>query len=174
MVLPGQPVDVPLSPDLCLTFGYRGAARYVGFHWSPVGDQLVYLDGVDAGTGQSWAFLEYKRHRAVRPLLAPFDLGSSERDGAHVLLIDRQGHRASVTPAGKARAFLAGQHPPPPVLTPEQEETFRHELDRLLAAWRERPVDHEALEREMGEQGGRVARMVSWLDMAPLPPGPTP
>jgi hypothetical protein len=168
--LPGQRVDIPLPPELAETFGYRGDARFVGFYWSPLGDQLVATDGVNSGTAQSWAFLAYKRHRAVAPLLSPFDLGSSEEDGAHVLLIDREMNQASIATVAEARVLLAGQHPPAPELTPEQQEAFQGEMERLLAEWRTRPVDHAAVARQMAEQQGRMGRMVSWLDMAPVPP----
>ena len=166
--LPGQPVDIPMPPDLTLTLGYRGNARFVGFFWSPLGDQLVATDGIHSGTAQSWAYLTFRRHRAVSPLLAPFDLGSSEEDGTHMLLIDRDANRASVAPVADARTFLAEQHPPAPELTAEQQEAFRAELDRLLAEWRTRPVDHAAVAREMAEQQGRVGRMMAWLDMCPV------
>lgn len=168
--LPGQRVDIPLPPELAETFGYGGEARFVGFFWSPLGDQLVATDGVNSGTAQSWTYLAYKRHRSVAPLLAPFDLGSSEEDGTHMLLIDRQMNRANIAPVAEARDFLARQHTPAPELTPEQQEAFRMELDRLLAERRARPVDHEAVARQMTEQRARVGRMMSWLDMAPVPP----
>jgi hypothetical protein len=168
--LPGQRIDLPLPPDLTETFGYRGDARFVGFFWSPLGDQLVATDGVNSGTAQSWAYLGYRRHKAVFPLLAPFDLGSSEEDGTHMLLIDREMNQASIAPVGEARDFLARQHPPAPELTQEQQAAFQKELERLLAEWRQRPVDHEAVARQMAEQRARVGRMMSWLDMAPVPP----
>jgi hypothetical protein len=168
--LPGQSVDLPLPPALPETLGYRGDARFVGFFWSPLGDQLVATDGRSSGTAQSWVFLGYKRHPAVAPLLEPFDLGSSEEDGVHMLLIDRTANRASIAPVAEARTFLEAQHPPAPELTPEQQEAFNRELERLLAEWRARPIDHEAIAREMAEQRGRVGRMMSWLDMAPVPP----
>src|SRR5215211_407783 len=98
--LPGTPVDLPLPPGLTVCLGYRGDARFVVFHWSPFGDQLVFDDGRSSGTAQSWAFLAYKRHRAVEPLLRGYDLGSSEEEATHVLLIDREANRASIaTPA---------------------------------------------------------------------------
>jgi hypothetical protein len=174
--MPGQPVDIPLPPAFTETLGFRGDARYVGFYYSPLGDQLVVTDGVNSGTGQTWAYLGYKRHRAVASLLAPFDLGSSEEDAVHMLLIDRETNRASVAPVSEARDFLTWQHPPAPELTPEQQMEFNRELERLMKEWRERPVDHEAIAREMQEQRRRVGRMMSWLDMAPVPPlqGQTP
>jgi hypothetical protein len=57
-------------PELCLTLGSPGAARFVGFRWSPLGDQLVYDDGRGSGTAQSWAFLAYKRDGEIRITLA--------------------------------------------------------------------------------------------------------
>jgi hypothetical protein len=168
--LPGQRIDIPLPPNVTETFGYRGEARFVGFFWSPLGDQLVATDGVHSGTAQSWAYLGYRRHPAVAPLLAPFDLGSSEEDGTHMLLIDRQTNQASIVPVAEARDFLTRQHPPAPELTLEQQEAFQKELERLLAEWRQRPVDLEAVARQMAEQRARVGRMMSWLDMAPVPP----
>ena len=77
--------------------------------------------------------------------------------------------------------FRCAKHPPLPQsshassknnspLTPEQEEMFRAEMDRMMEEWRTRPVDPDAVARAMTEQRGRVARMMNWLDMAPTPP----
>jgi hypothetical protein len=65
--------------------------------------------------------------------------------------------------------FLVAQHPPAPELTAEQQEEFNRELERLMEEWRARPVDHEAIAREREAQNGRVRRMISWLDMCPMP-----
>lgn len=165
--LPGQKVDIPLPPATVETFGFRGEARFVGFFFSPMGDQLVATDGVNSGTGQTWAYLGYKRHRAVAPLLEPFDLGSSEEDPVHMLLIDRERNLASVAPVAEARAFLVAQHPPTPPLTPEEQEAIEREFEKLLAEYRSRPIDHEAIAREMADQRGRVGRLMSWLDQCP-------
>lgn len=162
--LPWAALDLTLPPELALAFGYRGDARFVGFRWSPLGDQLAYSDGVSSGTGEGWAFLAFKRHRHIAPLLEPFALGSSETDATHWLLIDRKASRAAVVPAVEARHFLVGQHPPEPILTHEQRETIRAEMDRLLQEWRDRPVDRDAVAAEIAEQQRRVARMVAFLD----------
>ena len=168
--LPGQHVDVPLPPELAETFGYRGDARYVAFYHSPLGDEVTYTDGRSTGSGATWSFLAYRRHRAVAPLLADWNLGYSDVDAEYALVIDREANRASIAPLATATAFLAAQHPPEPELTPVQQAAFQRELERLLAEWRTRPVDHAAVAHEMAEQRARVGRMMSWLDMAPVPP----
>src|SRR5262245_47414661 len=73
-----------------------------------------------------------KRHRAVAPHLADYDLGSSEEDAAHVLLLDREKQVATVAPVADARTFLESQWPEQEPMTPEQEERFRAEFERLL------------------------------------------
>jgi hypothetical protein len=171
--LPGQPIDVPLVPEFCEAIGYNGKARFVSFRWAY--DDLFYDDGRSSGTAQGWTFQAFARHRAVAPLLDPHDLGSSDHEAPFVLLIDRERNRASIVPRADARAFLAGQHPPQEPLTPEQQAAFERELERLMKEWREKPVDHEAIARQMAEQRGRVGRMMSWLDQCPVPRrGPTP
>jgi hypothetical protein len=50
---------------------------------------------------------------------------------------------ARIAPSAEARVFLQDQCPPQPELTPEQQEAFNHELERMLAELRRRPVVHE-------------------------------
>lgn len=172
--LPGQPIDLPLPPALTECLGYAGNARFVSFRWSY--DDLWYDDGRSSGTAQGWTFAAYARHRAVAPLLDPHDLGGSDHAAPFVLLIDREKNRASIVPAAEARAFLQDQWPPEPPLTEEQQAAFHREMDRLLAEMRSRPVDHNAIAKAMAEQRGRVGRMMSFLEMCPVPPvqGQTP
>jgi hypothetical protein len=176
ITLPGQPADIPLPPELCETLGYAYSSRFVGFFWSSLGDQLIVTDGPNSSSGNSWAFMSFKRHRAVAPLLAPFDFGSSEHEGLHMLVIDREANRASVAPVAEARAFLAEHGPKPPELTPEQQILFERELDRVLELWRTAPIDPDAIAKDMLKQRGRIGRVMSFLDMCPVPPenGQTP
>ncbi|WP_082838873.1 hypothetical protein [Gemmata sp. SH-PL17] len=92
------------------------------------------------------------------------------------MLIDREESRATVATTEAARTFLFGQHPPAPEMTPEEQEAVQREFMRLLDEMRSRPIDHEAIARQMEEQRGRMGRMMSWLDQCPVPPqqGPTP
>lgn len=168
--LPGQKVDVPLPPSLCETLGYLGDARFVCFFFSPCGDEAEFDDGRSSGTARTWAFIAYRNHRAVAPLLQPYNLGYSDADAEHAIIIDRQENRASVSPIREARRFLDAQWPPLPELTLEQTEAFREEAKRLLQEWRERPIDEDAITQSIQEQQGRFGRMMSFLDMCPSPP----
>jgi hypothetical protein len=170
--LPGQAVDVPVPPDLAEAFGYRGQARFVGFCWSPLGDELNYDDGRSAGSGASHAFLTYKRHKSVEPLLRGWNLGYSDAEAEHCLLLDRQRNRASIAPLAVARAFLKAQHPPARPLSAQEAETLRRQIEEAIAqGWQEVRVNPAEVQRLMQEQRQRVGRMVSFLDMCPTPPG---
>ena len=71
--LPGQPCDIPLPPDLCETFGYRGDARFVGFHGWPDSGKVVIDDGVSSTTANGWVFAEFRRYREVASMMAFLD-----------------------------------------------------------------------------------------------------
>ncbi|VTR91611.1 Uncharacterized protein OS=Pelobacter propionicus (strain DSM 2379) GN=Ppro_3759 PE=4 SV=1 [Gemmata massiliana] len=161
-----------MPPELAAALGYPGAARFVAFHVSPFGDDLVFSDGRHSGSGHSWTFLAYKRHRAVAALLAPWDLGSPDTHGGHWLVFDRIGGRASVAPAAEADAFLRGQHPPAPELAPDEARALRAEIARALDAWRTSAVDPEEVRRLMDEHRDRVARVMAFLDACPTAPEP--
>ena len=90
------PLPIPVPPDLAEAFGYPGDSRFVGVSWQPAGDEVVYHDGRSFGTGDPWAFLVYIRHRVVAPHLEPYNLGSSDCEATHCLIIDRQEHRAAI------------------------------------------------------------------------------
>jgi hypothetical protein len=168
--LPGTPLELPLPPELAEAFGYSGDSRFVGFYWSPCGDEVIHTDGRSTGTGQSWTFLSYRRHRAVSPLLDGWNLGYSDQDAEHCLLLDRERNRASIATLTEARAFLEDQHPPMPELTPEEAAAIRERIEQVLEEWRSREVDPAELRRLMDEQRGRVKRMVAFLDKCPVPP----
>jgi hypothetical protein len=60
--LPGRPCDIPLPPDLCEAFGYRGEARFVGFHGWPGSGKVVIDDGVSSSTANGWVFGDFRRY----------------------------------------------------------------------------------------------------------------
>ena len=171
--LPGQPLALPVPPDLGPALGYPGNARYVVFYFDADLDDVMYNDGQRAGNASTWVFQGYRRHKAVEPLLRGFDLTSPQSDLC--LVFDLEGTRASVATGKEAAEFLRQHRPPRPPAPPTTGDT-RSLVDQLADGWEEVKVDHDAIAKAMSEQRGRVARLMSWLDQCPVPPaqGQTP
>jgi hypothetical protein len=108
----------------------------------------------------------------VAPQLAPYNLGSSDFEAEHCLVLDRQERRAYVAPVKAARAFLQAQHPPEPELSPWEREEMRRDLEEALArGWQEVRVDPQEVSRQMEEQRRAFAAMLAFLDQAVPPVG---
>jgi hypothetical protein len=84
------PLKAPVPPMLATAIGYKGDARFVSFHWTPYGDEAEYSDGRLSATGNWQAFLAYIQHPAVSPHLRDYDLGSSDSEAMHALILDRE------------------------------------------------------------------------------------
>lgn len=159
-------LSVPVPPRLAELIGYRGEARWVGFHWEPCGDESFYDDGRSSGTGSPWTYLAYVRHPAVAPEVVAFNLGSSDCEAEECLVLDRDEQSVYVAPVRAARTFLARQHPPlperPPALVHGAATNLAELLD--LSRWGEVELDQGAAERAMREEQRAIAEMVSFLD----------
>jgi hypothetical protein len=166
-------LPLPVPPGLAEVWGYRGGARFVSFRWEPGGDEIVYDDGRRSGTGDPWAFLAYRRDRAVEAILSAYHLGYSEEEAEFWLILDREDNLLGVATPGAAAEFLGQQHPPRPRLTPEEEARARAELDARvkemldLGTWEEMKVSTEALDRSKCERDQALQRMLAFLDRWP-------
>jgi hypothetical protein len=169
--LPGTVIPLPVPPGLTETLGYRRQARYVAFYWLSESDDLIADDGRIACSGERWAFMAFRRHPAVAPILAGLNLGASDHRATHVLVIDQQGARASVATISEASAFLEAQHPVREASPQDEVEAVNRLLADIRAdGWTEVPVDTSRVAQAIAEQRGRLARLVGWLDLYPIPP----
>ena len=188
-------LPVPVPPMFEAALGYDGDARYVAFYWQPTGDEVMYDDGHASGDGDWWAWIEFENHRAIAPHLwlpcprcegrgttntlenDPCDacdgsgllhlnLGSSDFEADHWLILDRQERKFYVAPIVTARRFLQEQWPPPPELTPEEEQAFFEAIQRaveeLNQTWQ--PPSSEELEARLTASMQLCREMVAWLD----------
>src|SRR5918998_3376160 len=105
-------LPAPVPPILAKAIGYTGEARYVAFNWTPYGDEAEYFDGRRSATGNWQAFLAYIQHPAVSPLLQDYDLGSSDSEARHALVLDRKKLEIFIAPVKEAQAFVSAQWPP--------------------------------------------------------------
>src|SRR5262245_9226680 len=104
-------VNIPVPPMLALAIGYMGDAQFVSFQWSPYGDEAEYSDGRLSATGDWQAFLAYVQHPAVSPHLEGYDLGSSESEAKHALILDREHFEVFIAPVRDAERILTEQWP---------------------------------------------------------------
>src|ERR671932_159314 len=116
------PLKAPVPPMLAKAIGYTGNTRYIAFKWTPYGDEAEYFDGRMSATGNWQAFLAYIQHPAVSPLLQDYDLGSSDSEARHALVLDRKKLEIFIAPVKVAQTFLTEQWPPEPPLRMSQEE----------------------------------------------------
>ena len=66
-----------------------GSGQLVALWWSPFGDELMFSDGTLTATGHWRGWCCFCDHPLVRMFLEPYQLGDSEDEGEHRLLVDR-------------------------------------------------------------------------------------
>jgi hypothetical protein len=157
-------LNVPVPPMLAKAIGYQGEARYVSFQWTPYGDEADYSDGRLSGTGNWQAFLAYIQHPAVRPFLQTYDLGSSDSEARHTLILDRDKLKIMIAPVKEARAFLAEQWPPQPTIRMSKEEYLEMVSKALKSIKQPDDIDIEEIQQRIDEQYALVEEMQRWLD----------
>lgn len=162
------PLAVPVPPMLEEALDYIGTARLVAFYWTPMGDEAEYNDGVQSGDGEWPAYLSFVQHPKVEPQLRPYDLGSSECEARHWLVLDREARALYALPVQTAAALVHQQWATRPDAPPRLESL--EDVAALVASltdvagWHEVSVDPAAIERRMQEQGARLEAMLVWLD----------
>jgi hypothetical protein len=105
------PLNIPVPPMLAKAIGYTGQARFVSFQWTPYGDETDYSDGRVHAIGNWQAFLAFIHHPVVSPHLKGYDLGSSDSEAKHALILDQEQLALFVAPVREAQKFLAEQWP---------------------------------------------------------------
>ena len=90
-----------------------GPRRYVLLHWEPAGDELAWSDGAHSGAGQldHWLFLDLVHRPQVHAWLVEhqIDLGSSDAEATHALVVDRHTGGAHVAPIALAHRIVRAQ-----------------------------------------------------------------
>jgi hypothetical protein len=164
------PLDLPVPPQLEAAVGLPDTpARFFAVYWQPCGDEACYDDGRSSGTGNWRGYLAYLRHPAVALALAGFQLGSSDSEATHWLLIDRQQRQAHVGPWREVARVLREQweeSPAGPVVL--SEEGVAALMRRIEEGFASRPLPSMAeIEAAMLERQRLEAEMATWLDATP-------
>jgi hypothetical protein len=148
---------------LAKAMGYTGNARFVSFQWTPYGDEADYSDGRGSGTGNWQAFLAFIHHPAVSPQLKGYDLGSSDSEAKHTLILDQKQQALYIAPARDAEKFLQKQWRQDPPIRMSKEEWAAF-VSKALKTMRQRDLSMEEIERRIAEQSALVEELQQWLD----------
>jgi hypothetical protein len=158
-------LDIPVPPMLEQAIGYDGEGRWVAFYWMPGGDEVIYDDGRFSTDGTWQAYLLYVQHATVAPHLAAYNLGNSDQEAEHYLLLDRQERRMYVATIEEAQRVLHDQWPREDVrgLEPLTVEDWQRIEDRIRAQLA-RPTDMREIEVRMREEQAQLQALATWLD----------
>ena len=156
-------LNAPVPPMLATAIGYKGYARYVSFQWTPYGDEVEYSDGRMSSTGNWQAFLAYIQHPAVSPFLEDYDLGSSENEAEHALILDQAILEVFITPVKDAEKFLTEQWPQPPLIRMPKEELVA-KISIVRRNIEQPRYDIEEMQRLIKDQRAMIDDIQKWLD----------
>jgi hypothetical protein len=91
-----------------------GPHRYISLWWESAGDELAFSDGARSGAGQlnHWHWLEYVRFGG--PIYGwlvehQVNLGSSDDQATHALLVDSEASEAYIVPIAAAHRIVRAQ-----------------------------------------------------------------
>jgi hypothetical protein len=157
------PLNVPVPPMLAKAIAYTGEARFVSFQWTPYSDETDYSDGRVSATGNWQAFLAFIHHPAISPHLEHYDLGSSDSEAKHALILDQEKQALFIAPAKEAQKFLSEQWPKEPPIHMSQEE-YTAFVSKALKNLRPRDVSMGEIQRRIEEQYALVEALQQWLD----------
>jgi hypothetical protein len=102
-----QPVSQSLPYGIDRRLGYPGEARFVSFRYQPATDAIIWNDGFASGVAVGARFIAAEEI-APLPLLDQLRL-CGQRQGPHVLLMDRLRRVAYCAEQASADRFLAFQ-----------------------------------------------------------------
>jgi hypothetical protein len=153
------PLKAPVPPMLAKAIGYKGEARFVSFQWTPYGDEADYSDGRMSGTGDWHAFLAYIQHPAVSPFLEEYDLGSSESEAKHALILDREQLEIFIAPVIEVETFLIEQW------RSKLPIHMSHvNVPKISIIKSPHIMSHEEVQRWIKEEYSMIEDMQRWLD----------
>ena len=144
--------------------GYTGEARFVSFHWTPYGDETDYSDGRVSATGNWQAFLAYIQYPAISPLLNGYNLGSSDNEAHHALILDREKLAVFIAPVKEAEKSLQKQLPEEPPIRMSQEEYVELLTKALKNVKPPKDISIDEIQQRIEQQYALVEELQLWLD----------
>jgi hypothetical protein len=158
-------LNLPVPPKFARICGYNGDERFISLYWTPYGDEVIFDDNYVSGTGEWMGFLMFLHRQTVQERLWAFDLGSSEFEARHALMLDRLTRTLYVGTLPEVRAFL--QSVQPLEQTPEllSEAEFERAVQEAKEAFENMPQpDEDEIHRRLVERQEQLTELRAWLD----------
>ena len=163
----GLRLAAPVPPQLEAAVEYRGDARYFGIFWMPAGDEAMVTDGRTTHDGCWFGYQAFVDHPLMMLALAGhhYDLGSSDTDATHWLIIDRNTRTIALAPRPHAEAFLIQQHPALPTLQLTRDDWLAV-IQAASAQWQAQLAPTTALDmhERLAAQNQIIREMTDWLN----------
>jgi hypothetical protein len=157
-------LNIPCPPAQIFenALGYKGENRWVAFYWDPCGDEIMWNDGIASADGQWPAWLTFVYHPIVAPLLNQYNLGGSDEEAEHWLLLDRAKRVFYIGDRKTVHEFLVKSAPTHPFvhITEEEIKGFIQEVKKSISEINP-SIDLEAIFRE-NERNFNALQ--GWLD----------
>jgi hypothetical protein len=100
------PLPFELPPNFVEQLGYQGDRRFVAAYWEPGGDEVTIRDDayLASGMGDWWPWTHFFHHPEVTrwKMHHNINVGSSDEEATHWLIVDRVTNRGFVAPAEEA------------------------------------------------------------------------
>lgn len=163
------PVRVPESFEKAM--GYDGELKWVAFYWEPCGDEARYDDGFCSADCNWHGFLAFTNHPRISPLLKSYNLGSSDFEADHWLLVDLIERELYVGSKTEIKGFIRKEIDKETAeveSAPEVEispEMHREIFENVMAEVRTiKPPSMEDIEKRLAEESEATVRMVQEMD----------
>ena len=163
----GLRLAAPVPPQLEAAVEYRGEARFFGIFWQPAGDEAMVTDGRTTHDGCWWGYQAFVDHPLMMLALAGhhYDLGSSDTDATHWLIIDRETRTIALAPRPHAEAFLTQQHPALPTLHLTRDDWLAV-IQAASAQWQAQLTQTAEMDvrARLAAQNQIIREMTDWLN----------
>ena len=111
---------------LATVMGYPGDARFISLHCKE--DEVAYSDGLISAIGSWLSYFVYIQHSAVKPHLKAYNVGYTQSEAKHALILDRMKLELYIASVKAAEAFLIQQ------ALPKQRPTHS-DLNEEMRQW---------------------------------------
>lgn len=117
-------LELELHPQFERVLGYVGHAAVVVFYWDDRSDQLMYDDGLEVATANTWAYLIWAGHGTVKPQLGW---------GTSIWMLERRERKLYQLSRSEAISLFTAMETPQLLAEESKEVKPWEEAQRLLS-----------------------------------------